>query len=310
MNWQNPDYTWPPDQLIPQGSVVGFWLLEHMENVPRHHHGFYELALVLRGSAYHVDSAGEQFVEAGTAIFVSPQGGHAFHSCTDMLVYNCFFRTELMEFELIWALRDGVLGGLFGAVSSVRRDGSEPAAVVVPLDDPSFRACTAELDAIRTCDPAERTHAMEVGHLLLALDLVANAVALSVGSPQAQAKPPTQAVAAALELMNEDPARPWTLADLSDRASVGPFRLSREFKRQVGRSPMAYLNQLRAERAATQLAATDDSIAAVGASVGWGDPSQFSRRFRQVFGISPRGYRARHLSAARGPRASSASEDE
>ena len=34
-------------------------------------------------------------------------------------------------------------------------------------------------------------------------------------------------------------------------------------------------------------------MASVGAAVGWADPSQFSRRFRAVFGVSPREYRRR-----------------
>jgi AraC family L-rhamnose operon transcriptional activator RhaR len=56
---------------------------------------------------------------------------------------------------------------------------------------------------------------------------------------------------------------------------------------------MRYLERLRARRAATLLSATDSTVAAVGAAVGWPDPAHFSRRFRVVFGASPRAYRQR-----------------
>ena len=42
------------------------------------------------------------------------------------------------------------------------------------------------------------------------------------------------------------------------------------------------------------LARTDDAVASIGAAVGWPDPAYFSRRFRGVFGVSPREYRNRH----------------
>ena len=57
--------------------------------------------------------------------------------------------------------------------------------------------------------------------------------------------------------------------------------------------PIAYANRRRAERAAVLLATTDDPVAAIGAQVGWSDPSHFSRRFRQEFGAGPRDYRIR-----------------
>jgi transcriptional regulator GlxA family with amidase domain len=55
---------------------------------------------------------------------------------------------------------------------------------------------------------------------------------------------------------------------------------------------MAYLDRIRAERAAGLLIETELPIATVGAMVGWHDPSHASRRFRATFGLSPSRYRA------------------
>ena len=74
-------------------------------------------------------------------------------------------------------------------------------------------------------------------------------------------------------------------------ASV-PSTWSGSFKRWVGMPPIAYANRRRAERAAILLSTTDDPVAAIGAHVGWPDPSHFSRRFRREFGVGPRTYRA------------------
>ena len=60
-------------------------------------------------------------------------------------------------------------------------------------------------------------------------------------------------MAAVLEAFDTDLARHWTLAALSNEVYVGSFHLAHEFKRWMGVSPMAYLSQLRAKRAAILL---------------------------------------------------------
>ena len=109
-------------------------------------------------------------------------------------------------------------------------------------------------------------------------------------------------VAAATDLLDHDLQHHWTLDELSGRLYVGKFHLVRQFNRWVGLPPIAYLNRRRAERAAMLLASTDAPVASIGADVGWPDPSQFSRRFRQHMETTPREYRARsrrHYAARR-----------
>ena len=98
-------------------------------------------------------------------------------------------------------------------------------------------------------------------------------------------------VTQACELLEGDPAHQWTLAELSAQLYVGPFHLARQFVRSLGMPPMRYLARWRAQKAAGLLVSTDLTVAAIGAAVGWPDPSQFSRRFRAEFGVSPRAYR-------------------
>ena len=105
--------------------------------------------------------------------------------------------------------------------------------------------------------------------------------------------PLPSSVATALALIEDDVAFPWTLAELSRLTYVGPTHLARSFARSLGMPPMHYLTQIRAERAAVMLTRTDDTVASIGAAVGWPDPAYFSRRFRAVFGMSPRDFRHR-----------------
>ncbi|HET6743711.1 MAG TPA: AraC family transcriptional regulator [Kribbella sp.] len=100
------------------------------------------------------------------------------------------------------------------------------------------------------------------------------------------------AVQHAMRLLEADLAEPWTLERLAAGVNLAPGYLIRLFGRSAGMSPMAYLNRIRAERAAGLLIETELPIATIGATVGWHDPSHATRRFRAVFGLSPSSYRS------------------
>jgi AraC-like DNA-binding protein len=272
-------------------SVVGFFPAYHHFAIPWHDHDFYEMGIVESGSGLHVSATATDPFRRGTVVLVPPGAGHEYRSCVDMRVLNCFFRAELDELELAWAFRDPGLRRLFNPTGlAVPR--SEHPVVVRQLDESELGRMLEALETLRSLPPERRTRPAELGHLLVALDSLAAGEVTGVAAlPDRPAT--SQLVAQACELLERDPAYPWTLADLSARLYVGPFHLARQFVKSMGMPPMHYLARWRAERAAGLLAATDAPIAAVGAAVGWADPSQFSRRFRAVFGVSPREFRRR-----------------
>ncbi|MEU4602859.1 AraC family transcriptional regulator [Kribbella sp. NPDC023972] len=105
------------------------------------------------------------------------------------------------------------------------------------------------------------------------------------------AYPAHPAVQHAMRLLEASVDEPWTLDRLATAVNLAPGYLVRLFGRTAGISPMAYLNRVRAERAAGLLIETDLPIATIGAMVGWHDPSHASRRFHACFGLSPTRYR-------------------
>lgn len=75
--------------------------------------------------------------------------------------------------------------------------------------------------------------------------------------------------------------------------SVGlcPSHLWRIFKREVGTSPMRFLQQTRLRQGAAMLEQTSLRIGEIAAKVGFQDPLNFSRAFVTAFKCSPRAYR-------------------
>jgi AraC family L-rhamnose operon transcriptional activator RhaR len=160
------------------------------------------------------------------------------------------------------------------------------------LDEGALAECHTHLEAIRLRPLDDRSEAFDLGHLLLALDVLARRLGPDdVGQGIASPAAPT-VVRAAVRLIEADLRRHWPLDALASELCVGVFYLVRLFKHWVGMPPIAYANQRRAERAAILLTSTDEPVAVIGAEVGWPDPSHFARRFRQVYGSGPRDYRA------------------
>jgi AraC-like DNA-binding protein len=96
-------------------------------------------------------------------------------------------------------------------------------------------------------------------------------------------------VGKALRMLHNNPARPWTVADLAARAGVSRAALARRFTDVVGEPPMAYLTGWRLALAADLLRDPAATIGSVARQVGYGSPFALSAAFKRVRGASPRG---------------------
>jgi AraC family transcriptional regulator len=100
-------------------------------------------------------------------------------------------------------------------------------------------------------------------------------------------------VTAALRHIEAQAHEPITLADLACAAAMSPYHFLRTFRHIVGMTPHQYVLRTRLHRAAVRLRRSSDAISAIAFEEGFDDLSTFNRRFRQIMGASPTGYRAR-----------------
>ncbi len=116
--------------------------------------------------------------------------------------------------------------------------------------------------------------------------------------PEAAAPACYQALAApvagrALRLLQDDPARPWTVGGLAAETGVSRAALARRFGELVGEPPMTYLTGWRLAAAADRLRESDDTLETIARHVGYGSAFALSSAFKRVYGVSPQEHRAR-----------------
>src|SRR5215216_5710665 len=98
--------------------------------------------------------------------------------------------------------------------------------------------------------------------------------------------PPARHLLKAKDLADARYAEPLDVGDMAAAAGLSRAHFSREFRREFGESPHAYLLTRRLERAAWLLRATDRSVADVCFSVGLASVGSFTTSFSRTYGLS------------------------
>ena len=87
------------------------------------------------------------------------------------------------------------------------------------------------------------------------------------------------------------PSEQYTPQRMAEMAELSKQRFSCLFKEQIGKSPMAYIKELRLTTAARKLLVSNDNISDIAYEVGYEDPNYFIREFKSAFGYTPKQYR-------------------
>lgn len=94
-----------------------------------------------------------------------------------------------------------------------------------------------------------------------------------------------------VEYLINHPTERFNISYLCDIAQMSPSSLRRHFKEHTGKTPGDFIKEVRIMVAARQLLATNERISTIAYELGFTDQNYFSRKFKQVFGVSPSQYR-------------------
>lgn len=233
--------------------------------------------LVSQGRAFVLASdPGLEPVEAATQITLGHRGLKSIRGGGDYLIVSCLF--EFADDEVARLLHP--LPGVFSVPAQ-----SEQASFLRR----AMGRLAAELVSPR---PGTALVAEHLGHLMLVemlrlfMDMPHST--LTPGWLQAAADPQ---IAQAIRAMHDTPAHPWQLQQLAAVAGMSRAVFAQRFKQLMGTPAIEYLTRWRMLLAGAKLSASQESIAAIAAHVGYGSEYAFITAFTRVMGCSPGRYR-------------------
>lgn len=108
----------------------------------------------------------------------------------------------------------------------------------------------------------------------------------------AEPGPADPVVAAVVAAVTDRPADPWTVDRMARLVHMSRSALGERFRRELGRSPVLVLREIRMQQARTLLADPSRSVEQIGYAVGYGSAAAFSRAFSAHHGTGPQVWRA------------------
>ena len=182
-----------------------------------------------------------------------------------------------------------ILSGTYELEGEVSRRllGALPPLLVLPTDAWESPLVGLLADEIVKDDPGQEAVLDRLLDLLLIAVLRAWFARSDADAPGWYRAYSDPVVGRALHLIHNDPARPWTVAELAAEAGVSRAALARRFNELVGEPPMTFLTDWRLSLAADLLLEPGATIGSVAYKVGYGTPFALSAAFKRVRGISP-----------------------
>jgi AraC-like DNA-binding protein len=262
------------------------WIRNHVD-LPLHTHDFVELALILDGTAQHLNPEGGFGVTAGNVLVIRPGLPHGYARVRGLELINVLFEPRRLHLSLKDLSSSSSFRTLFNLEPCFRA--AQWAQSCLFLAPPLRREMTELAGQL-----AAELRTREAGYKTMsAALLVRMIVRLSRAHTHLSAPPPPTlpGISRAITFIENHFEQPLRIEDLAAQAGTCARSLQRHFLRAVGASPVGYVNRLRVEKASELLLKTDMNITEVASAVGIDDSNYFSRLFHRLAGTSPSGYR-------------------
>lgn len=244
-----------------------------------HTHVYYELLYVLEGAVMLTIRGTPYRVEAGSLVFLNQFDEHATRMISG--VYRRYYL--LIPPTQLKAFHNDVL------LLSVFRFHGEKFSYVLPTgaDKPRFDTYFALLRDAAKRGGAYMDERIEALMTLILADALALRPDMFLPSREMSFLPMQDI----LDELDRSFAEKFSLRALAAKFHVSTGCLSAHFRQLVGMSPAQYVTQSRLTHAKVLLLKSELSVLEIAMQCGYGDASNFVRRFRQQFGVTPLQFR-------------------
>lgn len=246
------------------------------------HEDFYELTIVLDGTALHLVNGESHFIKKGDVFCVDDRSEHCFTQCQSFRICNMMFRPtemfvpfpDLQHLPGFHALFGKHEGGAFRSRLRLNITDFEETERLIDRMIEEYTSCRAGFVSTVTA------------YFIQLVSYISRRYSeeqtVSAGSTTF-----TKAVA----FMEKSFTERISLEQIADIAGMSVRHFQRQFKNTYLITPQEYIVMLRMQKAIQLLLRTDMTITEIAPECGYQDSNLFSRQFRKNTGLSPRSYR-------------------
>lgn len=277
------------NELKQHGSAAfpfGLYRIDHTHpkyEMQHHWHTEHELIRVLSGSLHITLNNRPITAAAGDLLYVNSEVVHG--AVPEQCVYECIVYTP----QFLSMPQSDFYDGLIGHTLTVTDH--------FPHTDSTFDALRAITDAIFADmreDGEEARYAVIGGFYRMFGWLCghrAYSETLSMQTQDSRDEKNVQKLKHVLSYIRGAYDRPITLEDMAASADMSPQYFCTFFKQMTDKTPFAYVNAYRIERACRKLLGSDRSVTDIAYSCGFNDLSYFIKTFKAEKGMTPRAFR-------------------
>lgn len=259
----------------------------HDIQVPWHWHEEYECTYIFHGTVWYNTPQGRFLLEEGDGIFLN---SGTLHTSEAVPEHTCKKSDLVFHGRLIYGSRDSILYQKY--MQPLMAPDAFQTLVLRKNVPWHFEILGRIKKASRLCQNKPEGYEFTVRNLLsdIFFDLYCYQNAPSQESSAATASE-SHRIKQMLLYLQENYARPVTIAELASHANICERECLRCFKRMLHLSPIQYLIHYRIARSCILLRESDLSILEISSRCGFESPSYFTKTFHRIVGSTPTQYR-------------------
>lgn len=246
--------------------------------------------IITGGSGLHVTGEDTWRLAKGDTFVISNAQPHDYHTTDNLRLINILFDQDNLSFDFMDLPSLPGYHALFHLEPAWRKRHQFKSRLRLSPDDLNT--------AIRLCDQLDiELEGRSAGFRFVATALfmqLAGHVSRCYERSQNKNSRELLRIGQTITHLEENYQKKINLEELVSIADMSKRSFLRAFEAATGFPPIAYLIQIRINRAADLLRSTTQSITEIAYEVGFNDSNYFARQFRNYQGTSPREYRSRN----------------
>ena len=283
------------EKLLFKGYKTANDFAFHIEKCPlvgeflEHTHDFSELVIILKGTALHNVNGKEYVVKSGDAFIIQGDLSHGYKNVNNLEYINIMFNNSIVQ-QLSLLKKDKGFQALFYIEPFYRKEQNFTSKLVLTPVQLKKVEVVADLLVEEYRQNLGISQAMISSYFTVLLIMLSRNYGANINEDNRK----VLQMAEAMTFIEGNYLENITLSQLSELACISNRHFVRVFKRNYKVTPMEYIIQLRLNHSTVLLKETSLPISTVATESGFNDHNYYSRKFREVFEVSPTGYRKKY----------------